>query len=63
MEYQSLLHKKLKAGGFIFTAETTPPDASNKEVLLEKTKSLKRLSTICLVMQGCRAQLVKPLPL
>ena len=41
MEYQSLLHKKLSAGGFVFTAETTPPDASNKEVLLEKTKSLK----------------------
>ena len=41
MEYQSLLHKKLHAGGFVFTAETTPPDASNKEVLLEKTKPLK----------------------
>ena len=41
MEYQSLLHKKLSSGGFIFTAETTPPDASNKEVLIEKTKSLK----------------------
>ena len=41
MEYQSLLHKKLSSGGFIFTAETTPPDASNKEVLLKKTKSLK----------------------
>ena len=38
MEYQSLLHKKLHGGGFIFTAETTPPDASNKNVLLEKTK-------------------------
>jgi len=41
MEYQSLLHKKLHSGGFVFTAETTPPDASNKEVLLEKTKPLK----------------------
>ena len=40
MEYQSLLHKKLHEGGFVFTAETTPPDASNKEVLLEKTKTL-----------------------
>jgi len=40
MEYQSLLHKKLHGGGFVFTAETTPPDASNKEVLLEKTKTL-----------------------
>jgi methylenetetrahydrofolate reductase (NADPH) len=41
MEYQSLLHKKLHEGGFVFTAETTPPDASNKEVLLQKTKPLK----------------------
>ena len=41
MEYQSALHKKLHSGGFVFTAETTPPDASNKEVLLEKIKSLK----------------------
>ena len=41
MEYQSLLHKKLHDGVFVFTAETTPPDASNKEVLLEKTKPLK----------------------
>jgi methylenetetrahydrofolate reductase (NADPH) len=41
MEYQSLLHKKLHGGEFVFTAETTPPDASNKDVLLEKTKTLK----------------------
>ena len=44
MEYQSLLHKKLNAGGFVFTAETTPPDASNKEILLEKTKPLKDIA-------------------
>jgi len=41
MEFQSELHKKLYGGGFVFTAETTPPDASNKEVLLQKTKALK----------------------
>jgi len=41
MEYQSTLHKKLHDGGFIFTAETTPPDASNIEVLLDKIKPLK----------------------
>ena len=41
MEYQSTLHKKLHGGSFVFTAETTPPDASNKEILLEKTKTLK----------------------
>ena len=44
MEYQSLLHKKLYDGVFVFTAETTPPDASNKEVLLKKTKSLKGIA-------------------
>jgi len=41
MEYQSLLHKKLHEGRFVFTAETTPPDASSKEVLLDKIKPLK----------------------
>ena len=41
MEYQSILHKKLHDGGFVFTAETTPPDASSKEVLLERVKPLK----------------------
>ena len=37
MEYQSLLQKKLHDGIFVFTAETTPPDASDKENLLRKT--------------------------
>jgi len=41
MEYQSLLHKKLHDGIFIFTAETTPPDASNKESLLKNIQPLK----------------------
>jgi len=36
MEFQSPLHKKLHDGVFVFTAETTPPDASNKETLLKK---------------------------
>ena len=38
-EYQSLLHKKLLEGSFVYTAEATPPDASNKDVLLYKTLS------------------------
>ena len=46
MEYQSLLHKKLYDGVFVFTAETTPPDASNKEVLLKQTKSLKGIAVL-----------------
>ena len=42
MEYQSPLHKKLHDGIFVFTAETTPPDAANKETLLKKNKTVKR---------------------
>ena len=41
MEYQSLLHKKLSEGNFVYTAETTPPDASDKSVLTEKIMPLK----------------------
>jgi len=44
MEYQSLLHKKLLGGNFVYTAETTPPDSSDKEVLLKKTKPLKYIA-------------------
>ena len=44
MEYQSLLHKKLLDGNFVFTAETTPPDSSNKEVLLKKINPLKDIA-------------------
>ena len=44
MEYQSSLHKKLHAGNFVFTAETTPPDASDKEVLLKKVRPLKDIA-------------------
>ena len=44
MEYQSSLHKKLANGCFVYTAETTPPDASNQEVLLINTKPLKGIA-------------------
>ena len=44
MEFQSLLHKKLLDGIFVYTAETTPPDSSNKDVLLKKTESLKGIA-------------------
>ena len=44
MEYQSTFHKKLTEGVFVYTAETTPPDASNQEVLLKKTKPLKGIA-------------------
>ena len=41
MKYHSSLHKKLADGIFVFTSETTPPDASNKEVLIKKVAPLK----------------------
>ena len=41
MEFHSLLHKKLSEGTFVYTAETTPPDASDKETLLKKILPLK----------------------
>ena len=44
MKYQSILHKKLLDGNFVYTAETTPPDSSDQEVLLEKTKPLKNFA-------------------
>ena len=55
MEYQSLLHKKLQSGNFIFTAETTPPDASDKEVfpapLCERRTIFLRLPVSVFVIQ------------
>ncbi len=41
MNNQSLLQKKLLEKKFIYTAETTPPDASDKEVLLKNVMPLK----------------------
>tara|TARA_B100001123_G_scaffold444166_1_gene592188 strand:+ start:512 stop:1408 length:897 start_codon:yes stop_codon:yes gene_type:complete len=44
MQYQSLLHKKLLNGNFVYTAETTPPDSANQEILLKKVKPLKGIA-------------------
>jgi len=41
MEIQSLLHQKLLDKVFVYTAETTPPDASDKETLLKNVIPLK----------------------
>ena len=41
MENQSLLHQKLLSKVFVYTAETTPPDASDKATLLKNVMSLK----------------------
>ena len=52
MEYQSSLHKKLSKDEFVYTAETTPPDASNKEVLLTKIRPLKGIADAINVTDG-----------
>ena len=52
MEYQSSLHKKLSEGEFVYTAETTPPDASNQGVLLTKIMSLKGIADAINVTDG-----------
>ncbi len=44
MQFQSLLHKKLLDKDFIFTAETTPPDASDIETLLKNVMPLKSVA-------------------
>ena len=41
MKNQSLLQKKLLDKVFVYTAETTPPDASDKETLLNNVMPLK----------------------
>ena len=52
MEYQSSLHKKLSEGEFVYTAETTPPDASNQDVLLTKIMPLKGVADAVNVTDG-----------
>ena len=52
MEYQSLLHKKLSEDTFVYTAETTPPDASNQEELLKKIMPLKGVADAVNVTDG-----------
>jgi len=52
MEYQSSLHKKLSEGDFVYTAETTPPDASNQEELLKKIMPLKGVADAVNVTDG-----------
>ena len=44
MKNQSLLQQKLLDKVFVYTAETTPPDASDKETLLKNVMPLKRIA-------------------
>ena len=41
MKFYSSLHNKLSNSDFVYTAEVTPPDASDKDTLLKKTLPLK----------------------
>jgi methylenetetrahydrofolate reductase (NADPH) len=52
MEYQSSLHKKLSKGEFVYTAETTPPDAASQDVLLTKIMPLKGIADAVNVTDG-----------
>ena len=52
MEHQSLLHKKLLESIFVYTAESTPPDASNQEVLLKKVSPLKGIADAVILYQS-----------
>ena len=44
IEPQSILHKKLLDDNFIYTAETTPPDSADLNILLKKTKPLQNVA-------------------
>ena len=44
LKLQSKLHKKLLDGNFVYTAETTPPDSADQNILLKKTKPLKNIA-------------------
>ena len=44
MNHYSLLHKKLLDGNFVYTAESTPPDSSDQDVLLKNTIPLKGIA-------------------
>ncbi len=53
---KSKLRKLLKENRFIFTAETSPPDAGNKEVIIEQVKYLDGLADAVNVTDGAGAK-------
>ena len=57
MQYQSLLHKKLSKGTFVYTAETTPPDSSNKDILIERIKGYNGKRALSVLEQSITNQL------
>ena len=53
---KSKLRKLLKENKFIFTAETSPPDSGNKDVIIEQVKCLKGLADAVNVTDGAGAK-------
>ena len=53
---KSKLRKLLKENKFIFTAETSPPDSGNKDVILEQVKCLDGLADAINVTDGAGAK-------
>ena len=48
---QSLLHQKLVNKSFVYTAETTPPDASDIETLLKNVRRVFSRFWKCFVLR------------
>ena len=52
----SNLQKKLKSGKFVFTAETSPPDSSNPQTVLDRVKPLIDVADAVNVTDGAGAK-------
>ena len=53
---KSKLRKLLKENQFVFTAETSPPDSGDKDVVLEEVKCLNGLADAINVTDGAGAK-------
>ena len=53
---ESKLRKLLKKDKFVFTAETSPPDSGNKDVIIEQVKCLNGLADAVNVTDGAGAK-------
>ena len=53
---KSKLRKLLKENKFVFTAETSPPDSGNKDVIIEEVKCLNGLADAINVTDGAGAK-------
>ena len=53
---KSKLRKSLQKNKFVFTAETSPPDSGNKEVIIKQVECLKHLADAVNVTDGAGAK-------